>query len=126
MSERRRFSRVTFTGDCSLSEKVDGKIETSQTTLLDISLTGALVYRPETWHDEPGAMVNLNLTLPGSAITLEINGIICHQEDGLLGVKFLTLSLDSISHLKRLIQLNLADENLLHREMSQLINLSER
>lgn len=125
MSERRRFSRVTFSGDCSLSEEVAGVIETSQTTLVDISLNGALVCRPEAWHDEPGAMVNLNLTLSGSTITLEINGMICHQEEDLLGVKFLTLSLDSISHLKRLIQLNLADENLLHREMSQLINLSK-
>jgi len=126
MSERRRFSRVNFTGDCSLTEEIAGKVETSQTTLVDISLTGALVHRPDTWHDEPGAMVNLNLTLPGSAITLEINGIICHQQDNLLGIKFLTLSLDSISHLKRLIQLNLGDEDMLHREMSQLINLSER
>jgi len=125
MSERRRFSRVTFSGDCSLSEDVSGTIETSQTILVDISLNGALVYRPETWHDEPGALVNLNLILTGSSITLEIQGMVCHQEDNLLGIKFLTLSLDSITHLKRLIQLNLADESLLHREMSQLINISE-
>ncbi len=125
MSERRKFSRVIFSGDCSLSEEIADEIEISETELLDISLNGALVQRPKEWHDEPGAMINLNLTLAGSDIILEINGIVCHQMEGLLGIKFLTLSLESISHLKRLIQLNLADEELMHREMSPLINLSE-
>ena len=125
MSERRRFSRVMFSGGCSLSEEIAGEIEISKTELVDISLNGALVHRPDEWHDEPGTLVNLNLTLAGSEIILEINGIVCHQEKGLLGIKFLTLSLESISHLKRLIQLNLADSELMHREMSQLINLNE-
>ncbi len=125
MLERRRFSRITFSGDCSLSDNVSGTIKTSQTTLIDISLAGALVCRPDNWHDEPDAVVSLNLTLAGSSVSLEIESKVCHQEDNLLGIKFLTLSLDSISHLKRLIQLNLADEDLLHREMSQLINLSD-
>ena len=125
MSERRRFSRVIFSGDCSLSEEIAGEIEISKTELVDVSLNGALVQRPEEWHDEPGALVNLNLTLAGSDIILEINGIVCHQEKGLLGIKFLTLSLESISHLKRLIELNLADGELMHREMSQLINLDD-
>ena len=125
MSERRKFSRVIFSGDCSLSEEIAGEIEISETELVDISLNGALVHRPKDWHDEPGTMINLNLTLAGSDIIIEINGIICHREEKLLGIKFLTLSLESISHLKRLIQLNLADEELMHREMSQLINLSK-
>ena len=125
MSERRRFSRVIFSGDCSLSEEIAGEIEISKTELVDVSLNGALVQRPDEWHDEPGTLVNLNLTLAGSDIILEINGIVCHQEKGLLGIKFLTLSLESISHLKRLIELNLADGELMHREMSQLINLDD-
>lgn len=125
MSERRRFSRVIFSGDCSLSEEVAGKIEIFETELLDISLNGALVQRPKEWHDEPDVLINLNLTLSASDIILEINSIVCHQEEGLLGIKFLTLSLESISHLRRLIELNLADEALMHREMSQLINLAE-
>lgn len=126
MTERRRFSRVTFSGDCSLSEEIAGEIEISKTDLVDISLNGALVHRPDSWHDEPDTLVNLNLTLSGSDIILEISGIVCHQEDELLGIKFLTLSLESISHLKRLIQLNLANSELMHREMSQLINISDK
>lgn len=125
MTERRRFARVVFSGDCSLSEEVAGRFEISKTELVDISLNGALVHRPKDWHDEPGTMINLNLNLAGSDIILEIEGIICHQEEQVLGIKFLALSLESISHLRRLIELNLADEELMHREISQLINLSE-
>jgi len=124
MSKRRRFSRITFSGDCSISEEVDGIVKTSQTNLLDISLKGALVARPPAWHDEPGTLLSLNLALSGSDITFEIDSVVCHQEESFLGIKFLTISLDSITHLKRLVQLNLADESLLHREMSQLINPS--
>lgn len=122
MSERRKFSRITFSGKCSLTEKISGDTETWPSELLDISLNGALICRPPSWHTTDDTTIQLNLCLEGSDIVLEIGGQICHQEDELLGIKFLTLSLESISHLKRLIQLNLADEELMHREISQLIN----
>lgn len=125
MSERRKFSRVIFSGHCTLSEDISGESKMWGTDLLDISLNGALVLRPENWHDEKGTAVRLNLHLQGSDVELVIDGVVFHQEEGLLGIKFLTLGLESISHLKRLIQLNLADEGLLHREISQLINISE-
>ncbi|MFT6905877.1 MAG: hypothetical protein ACJAS1_002540 [Oleiphilaceae bacterium] len=125
MSERRKFSRIIFTGHCTLSEEVSGKTETWPTEILDISLSGALVLSPESWHNKENTPVQLNLHLEGSDIILELGGMVCHQEEGLLGVKFTTLSLESISHLKRLVQLNLADDSLLHREMSQLINIDD-
>lgn len=122
MSEKRKFSRIIFSGQCSLNEKTSGEIW--QTELVDISLKGALVHKPDNWHYQENTPVQLQLCLEGSDIVLEGDGVICHQEEGRLGIKFLTLSLETISHLKRLIQLNLADETLLHREMSQLINIS--
>ena len=124
MSEKRKFSRILFTGQCSLNKKISGEIKTWKTELLDISLKGALVYKPESWHFQEKTPLQLHLYLEGSDIVLKSDGIICHQDEKRLGIKFLTLSLETISHLKRLIQLNLADETLLHREMSQLINIS--
>ncbi|WP_028862601.1 PilZ domain-containing protein [Psychromonas aquimarina] len=125
MSERRKFSRITFAGNCSISAEASGETETWSTEILDISLKGALVLSPGDWKNRENVPVQLNLQLEGSDIVLEIGGVTCHYEEGLLGIKFLTLSLESISHLKRLVQLNLADENLLHREMSQLINIDD-
>lgn len=126
MSEKRNFSRVIFSGQCSLIEDITGTAKIWHTELIDISLKGALVKRPVEWNSKDNAIVQLTLNLEGSDVVLECTGEVCHQENKNLGIKFLTLSLESISHLKRLVQLNLADENLLHREMSQLINLANK
>jgi hypothetical protein len=126
MSEKRRFSRINFAGKCSLNEDISGTMKVWQTNVLDISLKGALVARPDFWNYKENSPVQLNLELEGSDIVLECSGVICHQEDKQLGIKFLTFDLETISHLKRLIQLNLADEELLHREISQLISISKR
>ncbi|MCG6202468.1 PilZ domain-containing protein [Psychromonas antarctica] len=125
MSERRKFSRINFTEQCSLSETTSGKTVTWDTDILDISLNGALIRSPENYNQSENIPVLLSLKLTGSDIVLEIKGVICHQEESFLGVKFTSISLESISHLKRLIQLNLADESLLHREISQLINIDD-
>ena len=125
MSEKRKFSRIIFAGKCSLIEDISGEKKTWQTKLLDISLKGALIACPDFWDYHTNASVVLNLGLEGSDIILECEGLICHQESNRLGVKFLALNLDTISHLKRLIQLNLGDDDLLHREISQLINTSK-
>lgn len=124
MSERRKFSRIDFNGECSLIETIDGKQQQWQSELLDVSLKGALVKLPIQFQYAPNKAIQINLNLQGSDIVLEINGEICHEENELIGIKFLTLSLESISHLKRLIELNIADESLMHREISQLINPS--
>ena len=126
MPEKRKFSRITFAGKCSINEEISGSMKTWQTTLLDISLKGALILRPDRWDHKENSSVQLQLALDGSDIVLECAGLICHQEENKLGIKFLALSLESISHLKRLIQLNLADENLLNREISQLINIADK
>jgi len=125
MSEKRKFSRITFAGKCSLNETLTGPLKIWQTKVFDISLKGALVECPDFWSYPTDSAVMLNLSLEGSDIILECEGVICHQESGRLGIKFLTLNLDTISHLKRLIQLNLGDDESLHREISQLINISK-
>ncbi|MCW8996861.1 MAG: PilZ domain-containing protein [Psychromonas sp.] len=125
MSDKRKFSRINFPGKCLLNGIVSDESKKWESKLLDISLKGALIKRPDFLSYKENDPIQLQLSLEGSDITLEFSGVICHQEKDRLGIKFLTLSLESISHLKRLIQLNLGDENLLHREMSQLINISD-
>ncbi len=126
MSERRRFSRINFSGQCILQDGITNLSEQWQAKLVDISLKGALVTRPAKWDHQNDWGVTLHLQLEGSDINLDIAGVICHQSDDLLGMRFLSLSIESICHLKRLVQLNIADEELLYLEMSQLINLNEQ
>jgi hypothetical protein len=44
--------------------------------------------------------------------------------DQLVGFECQAIDLDSITHLKRLVELNLGDEGLLHRELITLLNQS--
>ncbi|AGH81366.1 type IV pilus assembly PilZ [Psychromonas sp. CNPT3] len=123
MSERRKFSRISFSGHCYLSEKVDTQETQWNSELLDISLNGALIKRPDQWQDHDNKALQFNLKFENSDVELRIKSVVCHQEKTCLGIKFIALSLESISHIKRLVQLNLADESLLNREISQLINI---
>ena len=120
--ERRRFSRISYSGECFIKEDSSDPSFTLKTEILDLSLNGALIHRHEDWTDKLNKEVTLFFTLSGSDICLEIKGVICHSEEKVLGMKFVSLPLESITHLKRLIELNLGDDDLLHRELSQLVN----
>jgi len=124
--QRRKFTRVHFEegGTLRLAD------QTFACTVRDLSLKGALLVCPAASlpHDlaRPGNLGVLNLTLEGSeAVTVSMQGEISHVEsqgENLhLGLKCLSIDLDSITHLRRLVELNLGDEHLLEREMAALI-----
>lgn len=126
--ERRRFSRIVYPIDATLSQ---GE-QQWETCVLDISLSGALVDTPADWDstasggssgnsDSAGNQYHLAFHLPRSKEMIEMDVRLAHQTDDYLGLERTTSDLDSISHLKRLIALNLGEEALLHRELSQLL-----
>lgn len=121
MSERRNFSRINFPINCSATLKNAAIEQNFQTTLMDISLNGALVELTTEEADLSGELILLRLQLTGSDIVLLLHGFICHQRERLLGIKFTTLDIDTVSHLKRLIELNLGGSESMHREFSVLI-----
>lgn len=115
--DRRRFTRVPFDAQTVLHQ--DGwhiPVE-----LVDVSLRGLLVMQPTEWDPargrEPfGAVIDLS---EGNQITMEVH--LVHAEEGLLGFRCEHIDLDSISHLKRLVALNLGDASLLDRELAALL-----
>ena len=50
-----------------------------------------------------------------------MSSTVTHIDNERIGFKCQQLDIDSISHLKRLISLNLGDDSLLHRVLSALI-----
>ena len=121
MSERRKFSRVNFQGICSLVFDKKTEHHDFEAPLIDISLKGALISINPLIIDLEEEPVQLHLGLEGSDIELLLNGFVCHQQEKLLGVQFTKLSIDTISHLKRLIELNLGDNESMKREFAELI-----
>ncbi|MFO6423580.1 PilZ domain-containing protein [Motilimonas sp. KMU-193] len=121
MSERRKFSRVVYEASASLEL---GE-QHWPTQLLDLSLKGALVKTPASWSGQTGEEYVLNFTLGESNIELSMKVILCHQQADHLGLKTTSIDIESATHLKRLVELNMGDNELLHRELEQLVSQAE-
>ncbi len=120
MKEKRHFKRIPMDGPVELA-CADRQW---QSRLLDISLKGALIITPANWEAVSAAECGLSLTLD-DAIVITMHGAIVHTGNDHLGFRCDHIGLDSISHLKRLIELNLGDEALLERELSELTHSND-
>lgn len=92
-----------------------------ESTLLDISLKGALVSTPDNWHEEIGSEYKLFIRIDNSDIEIDMDVTLAHSENDHLGFHCETIDIDSATALRRLVELNLADEELLEREISNML-----
>lgn len=113
--ERRRFHRVFF--DASAKLRISNK--TYQTELIDVSLKGALLKAPEAFSTTEGESATLNIVLD-TQNHIDMQGCTVHSENGRIGFRCDHIDMDSITHLRRLVELNLGDSDLLERELEQL------
>ncbi|MDX1588253.1 MAG: PilZ domain-containing protein [Oleiphilaceae bacterium] len=119
MSENRRhFSRITFDAPCLLQQGD----RSWHSQVLDVSLKGLLVARPEGFDGDLSKPFEgtLMLTDQGPSIIMDLE---CrHEGPEQLGFHCGYMDLESMSHLRRLVELNLADDQLLHRELAALVD----
>jgi hypothetical protein len=115
--ERRVFSRIAFHRPAEL----DIRIATATCEVLDVSLKGALVEVPVSFRPRVGQRCTLSIRLDAGDARISMEGEIVHREGTLVGVRCVEIDLDSISHLRRLVELNLGDDEVLHRELSALV-----
>jgi len=115
--DKRQFTRIAF----DAKARVFDQQHDWQGLLVDISLHGALVYLTQPWEGgELGQIYQLEFLLPGSNIVIRMQTTAAHFDEQLLGLQCMHLDLDSATHLKRLVALNLGDEALLDRELYAL------
>ena len=119
MDERRQYTRTLFAATATLSFND----KTYRTNILDLSINGALVSEPEALSLTLGQKIGLSFLLPESDIVLNMDTVLVHHKGQQLGLESQHIDLDSISHLKRIIELNIGDAELLHRELAQLLHL---
>jgi len=121
-NEQRHFTRIPFDADVTLTS-TDGQLH-FKASLIDICLKGALTTRPEDWqannHDAFTLELNLSAEDESTHLTMEVN--VAHTEENQIGFEVNHMDLDTATHLHRLVELNLGDERLLKRELSDLIN----
>lgn len=116
--ERRRFSRITFHRPVDLD--VGGARASCE--LLDVSLKGALVEVPAGCAVDLGGKCSLVIHLDAGEALIRMDGEVVHRQGTTAGIRCTEIDLDSISHLRRLVELNVGDEEILHRELSALVS----
>ena len=116
--QKRQFTRVSFDTDVRLIKQSG---EAWDSRLYDISLKGALIAAPHGWTGQRGDEFMLEVFLAGEDIKIDMNVSVAHVEDGRIGFHCEFIDIDSISHLHRLMELNLGDEEQLEREISEMI-----
>ena len=116
MENKRRFHRIVFSTPISL--QIDGDLYSTE--LIDLSLKGALVKNTDSLKLNINDTCNLNFKLDNSDVYIEMLGKIAHIENDSVGIRLDKIDLESVSHLKRLIALNIGDESLLHRDLENL------
>jgi len=115
-NNRRRFHRIFFDGPCRLHQG-----EASwPTEVADISLKGILLKEPSQWDGDPSQPFEVVIQLARQDIAIVMALALKHHEAGSLGFVCQYIDLESASHLKRLVELNLGDPNMLSRELSAL------
>ncbi|SFR86011.1 PilZ domain-containing protein [Marinobacter daqiaonensis] len=115
--EKRRFQRIQFDAPCELYCRED--MQTAE--VLDISLKGVLVSRPAGWVASQGDSCELTIHLNDHESAIVVAATLRHLESDRLGFKIDYIDLESASHLKRLVELNLGDAELLERELLHLL-----
>ena len=114
-ADRRRFQRFSFEGTVRLYSGT----AMWETKLVDVSLKGVLIERPVEWQGKLGGTYRMDLRI-NSSVIISMGVTTAHIMPHRLGFKWEKIDLDSFSQLKRLVELNLGDPELLNRELSAL------
>lgn len=120
---QRRFQRVNFKHEAVLYANASDT--SADVTLKDISLNGAMVTCPPDWPKTITDVTLLIQLIPcsgESSCEIQIDGVVKHTESGDIGIQFQSMDLESASQLKRLLELNLGDEQELHHQLEELLN----
>lgn len=120
MDDQRKFTRITFAAKASLiCADERWKVE-----LIDISLHGVLIQCVCLETLMTGSAVTVLVDLAGEENSIEMHGKVTYIHADHVGVVCEHMDVDSISELRRIVELNLGDDKLLQREISALVDSS--
>jgi hypothetical protein len=115
-SKRRFFWRTAFHAPARLSTP-DGD---QSVQLVDISLKGVLLHIQPNWTATKGTKLQLFVPLTADAqISMWCTAV--HVDGMRLGLRCDNIDLDSVTHLRRLVELNVGDFHILERDLARLM-----
>ncbi len=117
-NDRRRFARIGFDAPAWIERA--GAVPQG-VVLVDLSFQGALL-KPapgQAPHLGEACVLVVSLGQDGDQVRMEAE--VRHVDGELIGLASTSMDLDSVTHLRRLIALNLGDPALLERDLKALI-----
>lgn len=123
IEENRRFRRVNFVEAVQVeSDDIEGVDEVSwQAQCLDISMLGMLLDVPDNFPLVVGTPFEVRLVL-SEDVSIEMPCTLVHVNGKHAGFKAEMMSIESMTSLRRLLELNLADAAEIDRELGELIH----
>jgi hypothetical protein len=123
--EKRKFTRFPFDGSAILRIQPnpdEEKFESQPVRIVDLSLKGVLLNGNETFMEklskDDTAFLTIKLSEGGPTIDMQLK--VAHREGGYSGLHCELIDVESISHLRRMAELNLGQPELLDRELMSL------
>lgn len=110
----RHFRRIPFDAEVTLKAGQDAY----SGQLLDVALKGAMIGTDTPLPLALGAKGSLCILLPGTPIALEFQAELVHSEELCYGFKFISENLETLTHLRKLIELNTGDAETTRSELS--------
>ncbi len=113
--ERRQYQRIPFIADVLLRHNG----QQCSCGLEDISLKGMLIMAPQNIQLVEGDEYAIELVLGEGAI-ISMQAKVSHTTELHWGMQWQNIELDGLTHLRRLLELNMEDPESMHREIAEL------
>ncbi len=114
--ERRRYTRIRFDTAATLAQ---GEV-VFHTHLLDISLNGVLLETPSNYQVRADQPAHISIFL-GDQAEIQMTVKLVHSSTRFLGFRCESIDMDSVGHLRRLIELNMDDPHAPERVLEELV-----
>lgn len=116
MENRRQFTRILF----SINAQLIVEDISYPVSIHDISLNGALITAVDSEQSLKGKFGTLSFFLSDNESEVNMHIAVVHENEDETGLQCNAIDIDSVTHLRRLVELNLGDSLQLDKELSQL------
>ena len=114
--DRRRFTRVRFDTAATIAQGASAY----HTHVLDISLNGVLLETPEDYDLRADQAAYISIFL-SEQTEIQMNVRLAHSSNEYLGFHCESIDMESASHLRRLIELNMDEPNAHKRVLDEMV-----
>lgn len=119
--EQRQFSRIPFDAVAHI-HGLERALHVN-CAVIDVSLQGVLINKPDNWQGQLAEQYQIDLLLDKAEVVIKMTASVTHIDQTRVGFLCEHIDLESLTYLKRLVELNLGDDALLHREFSALLHI---